>query len=204
MSDAFPGLQSGLLSENWGSHYVQLGESRVGVGASGKEVASLDDTSFTMLLAIFFPSVTGIMAGSNRSGDLKDASASIPKGTILAISTTSSVYILCTIFLGACVEGSVLRDKLGESIGGQMVIAEASWPSKWIVVLGALLSCTGAGLQSLTGAPYVLGDPWPHRASSARVQPRVVVRPSVCSALFTRVVGLVLTMAAAAGACCVR
>lgn len=34
------------------------------------------------------------MAGSNRSGDLKDAQRSIPKGTIAAILTTSTVCIL--------------------------------------------------------------------------------------------------------------
>ena len=38
--------------------------------------------------------LSGIMAGSNRSGDLRDASDAIPKGTIAAILTTSFVCIL--------------------------------------------------------------------------------------------------------------
>ena len=40
------------------------------------------------------------MAGSNRSGDLADAGKSIPKGTLGAITTTSTVYILCVILFG--------------------------------------------------------------------------------------------------------
>lgn len=39
------------------------------------------------------------MAGSNRSGDLRDAQKSIPIGTILAIATTSFICIHtpCTV-----------------------------------------------------------------------------------------------------------
>ncbi|KAK2560643.1 Solute carrier family 12 member 6 [Acropora cervicornis] len=54
---------------------------------------------------------SGIMAGSNRSGDLQDAQQSIPKGTIAAIATTSTVYLTSVLLFGATVHGDLLRDK---------------------------------------------------------------------------------------------
>ena len=78
-------------------------------------VADLTSSSLIMI-GIFFPSVTGIMAGSNRSGDLADAPKSIPIGTIAAILTTSISYLLCVVFFGLCIDGALLRDKFGESI----------------------------------------------------------------------------------------
>uniref|UniRef100_A0A8C7DK72 Solute carrier family 12 member 6 n=1 Tax=Oncorhynchus kisutch TaxID=8019 RepID=A0A8C7DK72_ONCKI len=113
-------------------------------------------TSFTLLVGIFFPSVTGIMAGSNRSGDLKDAQRSIPIGTIMAILTTSLVYLSSVVLFGACIEGVVLRDKFGDSVKGNLVVGTLSWPSPWVIVIGSFFSTCGAGLQSLTGAPRLL------------------------------------------------
>ncbi|XP_015284046.1 PREDICTED: solute carrier family 12 member 4-like, partial [Gekko japonicus] len=95
-----PGAASGILKDNIWSNYLEKGEilekaDRLSVDVSGHKsnlhlyVYADIATSFTVLVGIFFPSVTGIMAGSNRSGDLKDAQKSIPIGTILAIVTTS-------------------------------------------------------------------------------------------------------------------
>nr|XP_055172646.1 solute carrier family 12 member 6 isoform X5 [Nyctereutes procyonoides] len=115
-----PGLASGVITENLWSNYLPKGEiiekssarSSDVLGNLNHEYVLVDiTTSFTLLVGIFFPSVTGIMAGSNRSGDLKDAQKSIPIGTILAILTTSFVYLSNVVLFGACIEGVVLRDK---------------------------------------------------------------------------------------------
>ncbi|KAJ4450561.1 hypothetical protein ANN_01988 [Periplaneta americana] len=121
-----------------------------------REVAADLTTSFTILIGIFFPSVTGIMAGSNRSGDLADAQKSIPVGTICAILTTSTVYLSAVLLFAGTVDNLLLRDKFGQSIGGKLVVANIAWPNQWVILIGSFLSTLGAGLQSLTGAPRLL------------------------------------------------
>lgn len=65
---------------------------------------------FLLLLLCSLP-IPGIMAGSNRSGDLADAQKSIPIGTICAILTTSTVYLSCVMLFAGTVDNLLLRDK---------------------------------------------------------------------------------------------
>uniref|UniRef100_A0A6I8QG39 Solute carrier family 12 member 5 n=1 Tax=Xenopus tropicalis TaxID=8364 RepID=A0A6I8QG39_XENTR len=162
-----PGVASGLIRDNLWAGYMQKGiivEKQGLRSAPNSDALNLDQpyvfsdmtTYFTLLVGIYFPSVTGIMAGSNRSGDLRDAQKSIPIGTIMAIATTSFVYISSVILFGACIEGVVLRDKFGEAVNGNLVVGTLAWPSPWVIVIGSFFSTCGAGLQSLTGAPRLL------------------------------------------------
>ncbi|XP_061819887.1 solute carrier family 12 member 1 [Nerophis lumbriciformis] len=65
--------------------------------------------SFFSVFSIFFPAATGILAGANISGDLKDPQAAIPKGTLLAIVITAITYLGVAL----CVSASVVRDATG-------------------------------------------------------------------------------------------
>uniref|UniRef100_A0A6Q2WY59 Solute carrier family 12 member 5b n=1 Tax=Esox lucius TaxID=8010 RepID=A0A6Q2WY59_ESOLU len=163
-----PGVTSGILAENLFGYYLEKGDflekrglsavqdQEVPITNSNRYVLADITSFFTLLVGIYFPSVTGIMAGSNRSGDLRNAQRSIPIGTIAAITTTSTVYMSAVVLFGACIEGVVLRDKFGEGVNGNLVIGTLAWPSPWVIVIGSFFSTCGAGLQSLTGAPRLL------------------------------------------------
>ena len=84
------------------------------------------------------------MAGSNRSGDLKDAQRSIPLGTVCATLATSLLYILSTLVFGAVSERGILSAK-----NELLFTAVVSWPSEYVVRVGIVLSSFGAATLGL-------------------------------------------------------
>ncbi|XP_032139831.1 solute carrier family 12 member 3 isoform X2 [Sapajus apella] len=67
------------------------------------------DGTFFGMFSIFFPSATGILAGANISGDLRDPAIAIPKGTLMAIFWTTISYLAISATIGSC----VVRDASG-------------------------------------------------------------------------------------------
>jgi len=60
---------------------------------------AVSEVGFWMGFAVFFPAVTGVMAGLSLSGDLKNPSKAIPLGAIAATVTGFLVYLLIPVLL---------------------------------------------------------------------------------------------------------
>ncbi|XP_044509296.1 cation-chloride cotransporter 1-like isoform X4 [Mangifera indica] len=137
------GLSLKTFKDNWSSDYQKT--NNAGIPDPNGTVT----WSFNALVGLFFPAVTGIMAGSNRSASLKDTQRSIPIGTLAATLTTTVMYLVSVLFFGAL----ATRQKL---LTDRLFTATIAWPFPAIVHIGIILSTLGAALQSMTGAPRLL------------------------------------------------
>jgi len=70
--------------------------------------AGTGGASFSVVFAVFFPAVTGIMAGVGMSGDLKDPRRSLPMGTMSAIGIGLVVYLALPVWLAMNVSSEEL------------------------------------------------------------------------------------------------
>lgn len=113
---------------------------------SGVSPAQSED--FWVVFAIFFPAVTGIMAGVNMSGDLKDPNRSIPRGTFLAVGTGYLIYITLPIILAGRADASTL-------VSDPLIMRKiAIWGGA--ILLGVWGATLSSATGSLLGAPRVL------------------------------------------------
>jgi amino acid transporter len=107
---------------------------------------------FWYVFAVFFPAVTGFTAGIGMSGDLKNPQRSIPRGTLLAITTGAFVYLVIPFILS--ISSRIGVDELAQPGVGVWVSlalfgAVFVYPGIW----GAILS---SAFGSVLGGPRVL------------------------------------------------
>ncbi|XP_054407328.2 solute carrier family 12 member 8 [Pongo abelii] len=65
--------------------------------------------SFFTVFGVFFPAATGVMAGFNMGGDLREPAASIPLGSLAAVGISWFLYIVFVFLLGAICTREALR-----------------------------------------------------------------------------------------------
>ena len=121
-----------------------LTETQTGIWIFPKE----DSESFWKVFAVFFPAVTGIMAGVNMSGDLKDPAKSIPRGTFFAVGTGYIIYMAIPFFLALWVDSETLI------IDPLIMFKIAFWG--FAILLGVWGATLSSAVGSLLGAPRVL------------------------------------------------
>ena len=122
----------------------------IGEGAAG----------FWVVLAVFFPAVTGFTAGVGLSGDLKDPSKSIPLGSVGAVICGYIVYMGVSVLLAfAAPAGDLVNNSLiWKEIA---VVSFLIFPGMW----GAILS---SAIGSILAGPRVL-----QALATDRIAPRV-------------------------------
>ncbi len=111
-------------------------------------LGGFEDGDFWTVFAIFFPAVTGIMAGANMSGDLKHPRRSIPVGTLTAIGVTLVIYIALAVFMATHISPEALRTN-------QMIMVDSAWFGPAVIV-GILAATFSSALGSILGAPRIL------------------------------------------------
>lgn len=104
--------------------------------------------SVMTVFAIFFPAATGILAGANMSGELKDPKKDLPFGTLFAIGVSYVIYMALAWVIAMVASPQELVENY------TIALDRSAWPT---ATLGALLGATfSSGLACFVGAPRIL------------------------------------------------
>ncbi len=103
---------------------------------------------FWDVFAIFFPAVTGLMAGIGMSGELSDPKRQIPKGILWGLGVSTIIYLSMVVFLSYNVSTeSLLTDNF-------ILVDMAIYPT--LVILGILAATISSSLTVMIAAPRVM------------------------------------------------
>ena len=107
------------------------------------------ELTFWAGFAVFFPAVTGVMAGLALSGDLRDPIRAIPRGSILAVLTGFAVYLALPFLLIRVASAVELRND-------PMIWTRIAVLGPWLVLPGLWGAIFSSAVGSMLAAPRTL------------------------------------------------
>ncbi|MBN2495947.1 MAG: Na-K-Cl cotransporter [Deltaproteobacteria bacterium] len=103
---------------------------------------------FWSVFAIYFPAVTGIMAGLSMSGDLKEPKKNIPRGTLAAVGVTFAIYLFQVYWF--CHNADL------EQLRSDNMIIETIASLGFLIYIGIWAATLSSALGSLVAAPRTM------------------------------------------------
>lgn len=134
----FTGLSLSTLRGNFKPSFTK--------GAAGSQLRGREN--YQDLFGILFPATGGIFAGASMSGDLKNPSKSIPKGTLYGLALTFLSYALVILAMAA----SITRESLRRNVN---VIQDTNL-SGILILLGEFATTFFSALMGVIGPAKLL------------------------------------------------
>ena len=148
-------LVSIVVAAYYGSMYIPTEDALRWGTFEGSPENNFSGTDFWLVFAVFFPASTGIMAGANMSGELKDPRTSIPVGTLWAIGVSFVIYMALAFWLARSAS-------VDELISNYNIMIDKAWIGP-LVIAGILGATFSSALGSLVGSSRILYAMGEHR-----------------------------------------
>lgn len=146
-------LVSIVIAAYNGSMYQPISDSLSWGSFKGTAENGFKGSNFWIVFAVFFPAATGIMAGANMSGELKDPKRSIPTGTLWAIGVSFVIYMLLAFWISRSASEEELLTNyyimVDKAYYGPLIIAG---------ILGATFSSALASIVGSSRILYAMGE----------------------------------------------
>lgn len=148
MAIIFASLVAIVMAAYFGSMQISSSEVMKWGSFPGSIENNFSGSDFWIVFAVFFPAATGIMAGANMSGELKNPRKSIPLGTLWAIALSFVLYMGLAYWIARTASVDELLNNYN------VMIDKSFFPP--LVIAGVLGATFSSALASMIGSSRIL------------------------------------------------